>query len=144
MIRTGPVLTLAFLLLGGCASVDTDGYPSLEQRTAEVRTAHSPPITAAPSAVPVTDADRAAVGALAAQAQGGESAFRAALPNAERRAQAAPTLAALAELDRRALEAELAGQTSLIALLTPEQRRAADWAAAQTAALNRISALLGN
>jgi hypothetical protein len=169
MVPRLPSLVAVTALLSGCASVDDGQYPSLERRAVEATTAAPVPAPVAPTATPASESDRAAIAALAAQAQGGESAFRAALPAAQRRIEAArgaatgsdrwfdaqaalsaleatraPTLAALSELDRRALAAEMDGQTGLVAALTPEQQRAADWASGQTATLNRLSALLGN
>jgi hypothetical protein len=168
MIRAAAFFA-ATALLAGCASVDTSGYPSLERRVVEARLNPVAGPAPAPAPPPVTAGFAQALGALSTDAARGEAAFRGALPGAERtiaaargtalasepwfaaqaalsalEATRAPTLLALAEIDRLLLEAELAGDANRAVPLGALARDVAAQESQQTATLNRLSGLLAN
>ncbi len=157
MVRIPALPTLAALLVGACATPDAGLYPSLERRAIERRASvpPAPPVVAVPE--PVSATLSAALAALEADAVRGEAAFRAALPAAraaraggeatgsEAWAQAnvalsrldaarAPTLLALAELDRLGLDSEGAALEAVAAL----QARVAALVAGQRAVLDEL------
>jgi hypothetical protein len=163
-----PALSLfgaaACIALGGCASVDMSGYPSLARRPVERQAAVVIPVPAAPAPPAIVSATLAdAIRGLARDADAGEAAFRAALGpsqaaiaggegaaiGSEGWAQAqtalsridaarAPTSFALAELDRLALQAGDGGDATGVAALTAEQARVAALAAEQVRVLDAL------
>ena len=160
---------LAFTLLvplGGCAAVDQSAFPSLAQRAVERQASAAPSQPATPPVpAPVTATLDEAIRGLAADANGGEAAFRTALAGnrdvvlagrgaalgsegwavAQRalsRIDAArgPTLIALAELDRLVVTQADAGNSSAVSTLSAEQGRVAALADAQRGLLQALGA----
>jgi hypothetical protein len=150
-------------LLAGCAP--SGDFPSLAMRPVERDPAAEPERPAPPQA-PADPQLTGRIGELLAQVRQGETAFRAALPDAQRAARAAggagseswiaaqqeisrleaaraPTVTALAELDRLGIERgnmPTAG-TDLQALLSANEEAGA-LAAAQRAEIDRLSGAL--
>ncbi len=150
-------------LIAGCAP--SGDFPSLAVRPVERDLAAAPERPAPPEA-PADAQLTARIAELLAQVRQGESAFRAALPDAERATRAAggagteswvaaqqeisrleaaraPTVAALAELDRLGIERGNmpTAATDLQALLAANEEAGA-LAAAQRADIDRLSGAL--
>ncbi len=156
------------LAASGCAAVDQGSFPSLAQRAVERQASSvaSQPATP-PIPAPATATVEQAIRGLAQDANGGETAFRAALTLnresvlagrgasmgsegwavAERAlsridAARAPTLFALAELDRLVITQADAGNSSAVAALSAEQARVAALSEAQRSLLQELGAEL--
>ena len=159
LARLTAALTAASLIAGCAPSGD---FPSLAMRPVERDPAAEPERPAPPQA-PADPQLTARIGELLAQVRQGESAFRAALPDAQRAARAAggagseswiaaqqeisrleavraPTVAALAELDALSVErSNVPTAVADYAALTAAAEEAGTLAAAQRAEIDRLS-----
>ena len=161
MKRSGLILLVTGAsALSGCAAGDVSSYPSLAIRPVERRLIVAPSIPAALPPAVVSASLAEAIAALGRDADGGETAFRAALADARpliaaargaavgseqwaegqramSRAETArgPTTLALSELDRLAQDQLAAGGNAAAEALGVQQARVAALASAQQATL---------
>ena len=157
----------ATALLSACASVDNSDYPSLARRLSE-RSATVPPAPPVePTPEPVSATVEQAIAGLGADADRGEAAFRAALPETERLVAAGrgaatgtenwavaqralsrliaargPSTLALAELDRLTVEQMDGGHIAAADALTTQQARIGALVNAQQTIIDRLGAAL--
>lgn len=152
-------------LLGGCTATNTGNYPSLERRPIESRAnavASAPTPAAIPAVVSATLTE--ALAALSADADRGDTAFRAALADsrglilAGRGASVGseswalgeralsrvvvargPTTLALAELDKLAIDADNRDDLTALAAIAGVQGRVLAMSEAQAAALAALA-----
>ena len=168
MTRFTPLAAIAVLsLLSACAAPDDAAYPSLAVRPIE-RTANVPPAPPAqPTPEPVSATLEQAIAGLGADADRGEAAFRAALPETQRLVAAgrgaatgtenwaiaqralsrliaarAPTTLALADIDRLTTQQMDGGHVAAADALAVQQARVAALAGGQQADIDRLMALV--
>lgn len=168
-LRRRPMLPLLLLstTLGACASTPTADFPSLARRPIEQQMVVPPRPVVPPVPEPVTASLTDALMALGRDADGGEIAFRAALAATDQAVAAAraapvgseawataqvalsrletsraPTVLALAELDRLAIAQADAGNDAAVQAIAVQQSRVAAMAERQAALLNRLMVAL--
>ena len=156
---------MAIVLLAGCATLSSAGYPSLERRAIEQHLTDPEPTTSGlPTPRPISASLAAMLAGIDRDADSGQAAFAAALtdqqstidsgrhapPGGEARVRAeqaltrvtsarGPTTVALAQLDRLAADAADRGDTEAAAAIALALNRVGALVDAQDATLARLS-----